>query len=59
MKQEKVVYFWMKSVTDFKVKNWTGYSGQGISGPRTECLSVYQWSVPEKHISRVIEEFPL
>ena len=19
-----------------------------ISGPRTECLSVYQWSVPEK-----------
>ena len=23
-------------------------SGQGISGPRTEGLSVYQWSVPEK-----------
>ena len=32
-------------------------SGQGISAPRKEGLSIYQWSVPEKKTtSRVIEE---
>ena len=30
-------------------------SGQGISAPRAEGLSVYQWSVPD----RVVEEMPL
>ena len=34
-------------------------SGQGVSAPRKEGLSVYQWSVPEKKTSRVVEEMPL
>ena len=33
-------------------------SGQGISTPRKEGPSVYQWSVPQK-TSRVVEEMPL
>ena len=32
------------------------YFGQGISIPRTEALSFYQWSVPENTI-RVVEEY--
>ena len=31
-------------------------SGQGISVPRKEGLSVYQWSVPEKKKSMVVEK---
>ena len=34
-------------------------SGQGFSAPRNEGLSVYQWSVPDKKTSRVVEEMPL
>ena len=34
-------------------------SGQGISAPRKEGLSVYQWSVSEKKTSRVVEEMLL
>ena len=35
------------------------YSGQGISVPRIAGLCIYQWSVPEKKTSRVVEEMPL
>ena len=33
--------------------------GQGISALRVEGLSVYQWSVPEKKTSRLVEKMPL
>ena len=34
------------------------FSGQGISAPRKESLSVHQRSVPEKKTSRVVEKMP-
>ena len=34
-------------------------TGQGISEPRAEGLSVYQQSVPEKKTSRMVEEIPI
>ena len=31
---------------------------QGISAPRTESLSFYQYPAPEKETGRVVEEMP-